>query len=92
MGETAGEGLQSGLGHRRIRLRPGRPKTALDEWPLDLGEMLEHVAFLVAMTAVDRDTAAEEGADGRTDGGPAIDHEEDALADVETAIAQIGQE
>jgi len=46
----------------------------------------------VAMAAVDCNATAEEGADGRADGGTAIDHEQDALGHIETSVAQIGQE
>jgi hypothetical protein len=86
VGETAGQSLESGLALGRILLDPGSSKTPPDERSLDLGQMFENVALLVAMS-IDAQCADEQVlAHVR-----AVEHEREIAPVVQAPAQEFGQ-
>jgi hypothetical protein len=61
--QAAGEGLRLLLGLLGVLGCPGRPQPPLDQEPFGLGEVVEHVAFLMPAAPLDQRLAAEHVAD-----------------------------
>jgi hypothetical protein len=68
--------------------RPRSPQPLLHGGPVALGQMLDHVAFLVSQASLDR-RLAEDVADRLPERLGAVDHEQDPLLGVEAALDQI---
>ena len=75
-----------------VGLLPRLVEAELDRRAVALGEMLEHVALLVPDAALDGDLVAEHLADRFAQRFGAIDHEQQALLNIQPAGHQIGQQ
>ena len=71
-----------------VGLLQGPAQPGLDGLAVALGEMVKHVALLVLRTALDGDVVAEHPADGFPQALRSVDHEQNALLDVEAAVDQ----
>ena len=74
-----------------VVLGPGLAQAALERGPGALGQVLEHVAFFVADTALDW-RGPEDGPDRFAQRLGAINEGEDPLLGVEPALDQVAQE
>ena len=76
---------------RVIVERPRRAQPGLTSWPVALGQVVEHVAFLVPDAAL-HGRLAEDVADRLAQRLGAVDHEQDALLGVEAALDEVGEQ
>ncbi len=86
--ELAGERLQPLDRRLVIGQLPGRAQPPLDGGPVALGEVIEHVAFLVAHAALDGDVA-EDGVDGGPQRLAAVHDDEHAQIAVQAALDEV---
>jgi hypothetical protein len=91
-GQAAGQGLQLVLGLFGIGGGPGRAQPALDERPLGLRQVVEHVAFLVPAAPLDQGFGAEGAPDGGGQGLAAFDDEQHPMVGVQAAVTQPGHQ
>jgi hypothetical protein len=89
--ELAGEPAQPVKREFVIVSRPCRAQPALDRGPVALGQVLQHISFLVAKAPMHRHIA-----EHLAHRGPqrlaAVEHHEHALLDVHAAIDEVGQQ
>jgi len=89
--ELASERLQTVDRCAVITQLPGRAQPPLDGGPVALGEVIEHVAFLVANAALDGDVA-EDGIDSGPQRLAAVEDDEHALIAVQAALDEVGEQ
>src|SRR6266540_6702084 len=83
--ELTGQRLQAIEGAVVVVVDPGGPEPALDGRAVALGQVVEHVSFLVADTAL-HGRLAEDGADCLAQRLGTVDHEQHPLLGVEAAL------
>lgn len=71
---------------------PGRAEPLLDGGSVAFGQVVEHVAFLVADTALHRRVDAEHVADRLAQRLRAVEDAEHALLDVQPAVDEVGEQ
>jgi hypothetical protein len=71
---------------------PRGAQLALDARAVALGQVVEHVALLVANTPLDRSVDAQDVADGLPERLGAVEHHEHALLDVQAAVGEVGEQ
>ena len=89
--QLAGEQLQPVEGLLIVLRRRRLPQPALDGGPVAFGEMVEHVAFLVADTPLHRD-GPEDLVDGGPQGLPAVQDDQNPLLEIKPPLDQVGEQ
>src|SRR5215468_3247686 len=90
--EPGGELEEAALGECGVREAPGFVEHTADARPHRLGEMLEDVAPLVDVAALDDRPRPAGVTDRFAEAGAAVDHEEDRRVEIQSALAEVRQQ
>src|SRR5438093_7994467 len=87
--QLRGQGPELLPGSTHRRRRPGAANPGAHPRPLPLGQVLEHVAHLVDLAALDQGPGPEHAADGFAHPLAAVDHEQPGAFDDQTAPDEV---
>jgi len=91
-GELVGELTQPVGRGRPAGLCPRATQPALDGRAVTLGQVLEHIAFFMANTPLDRGASPEDVLDGLPERLGTVKDRQDALLGVQAPVDEIGQQ